>query len=92
MDKNADNDPSIVEENGQKFSKIAEACVRHDVKMASTSELENVVCEEVTAKDIDADHIDLTKRMFRFLADVGGLGLAAPQMGVKKRFFILWDI
>ncbi len=41
---------------------------------------------EVT--DIDGSLVQLVDGMFDALADVAGLGLAAPQVGVEKRLFV----
>jgi len=59
--------------------------------LSSPNEVEGVVCEEMTITDITDEHIDLTKRMLKLLAEINGLGLAAPQIGLKKRFMVYWD-
>jgi len=76
---------------GTRFSDLAEASVRHDITFAKTEEVERVVCTDVVEADCDDAHIDLTKRMLRLLSDIDGLGLAAPQIGIKKNFFVFWD-
>lgn len=54
-------------------------------------DVENVVCEDVVASEITEEHIDLTRKMLRLLASINGLGLAAPQIGINKKFFVYWD-
>lgn len=55
------------------------------------SEVEGAMCEEMALEEITPDHIELTKKMLRLLAEINGLGLAAPQIGIKKRFMVYWD-
>lgn len=42
--------------------------------------------EEVT--EVDGEFVALTEQMFRTMYEAPGLGLAAPQVGVGKRFFV----
>lgn len=74
-----------------KFSETAVAQKTHDIVLSDPQFVENVECEEVTIDDITEEHLDLTKRMLKFLSDVNGMGLAAPQVGIEKRFFVYWD-
>lgn len=74
-----------------KFSDIAIAQKTHDITLSDPQFVEHVNCEEMTAEDITEEHLNLTKRMLRFLSDINGLGLAAPQIGIEKRFFVYWD-
>lgn len=74
-----------------KFSDTAVAQAKHNLTLSPPEFVENVECAEMTVDDITEDHIDLTKRMLRFLTDINGLGLAAPQIGIEKRFFVYWN-
>ncbi|MCA1806502.1 MAG: peptide deformylase [Actinobacteria bacterium] len=74
-----------------KFSDISIAEKTYDIKISAPDFVENVDCKEMTVDDITEEHVDLTKRMLRFLTDINGLGLAAPQIGLQKRFFVYWD-
>jgi peptide deformylase len=87
------NEPvnELLAESGTKFSELAVASVRHDLPLSKKADVEGAVCTDISAADITEDHIDLTKRMLRLLSDVDGLGLAAPQVGVNKKFFVFWD-
>ena len=38
---------------------------------------------------IDNDFIELINNMFHFMKQQKGIGLAAPQIGVSERFFIM---
>ncbi len=49
----------------------------------------NTAATDVT--DIDGRFIDLCDQMFVAMYDAPGIGLAAPQVGVQKRFFV-YDI
>lgn len=89
MDKQTAVDTA--EAPGTKFSELDVYQTKYDIHLVPREEVENVTCEDMTDDDIDADHIELTKRMLRFLSDVNGLGLAAPQIGIKKNFFVYWD-
>lgn len=42
--------------------------------------------EEVT--DIDGEFVALARSMFQTMYDAPGIGLAAPQIGIGKRFFV----
>mgnify|MGYP001448612115 FL=1 len=44
------------------------------------------VTDEVT--DIDASLVKVTDNMFSSMYDAAGIGLAAPQVGIQKRFFV----
>lgn len=39
--------------------------------------------------DVDGSAEELVKEMATFMTDNGGVGLAAPQVGIKKRIFIM---
>jgi peptide deformylase len=39
--------------------------------------------------EIDGSPEDLVRTMSKFMTDNGGVGLAAPQVGIKKRIFIM---
>lgn len=74
-----------------KFSETDVAQKKHDIVLSTPADVEGVVCEEMTVDDITEEHIELTKSMLRFLSDVNGLGLAAPQIGITKQFFVYWN-
>lgn len=63
----------------------------YGLSMAPINEVENVICDEVTAADMTDNFIEMTRKMLRLIADIGASGLAAPQIGVKKRVFVYWD-
>jgi peptide deformylase len=39
--------------------------------------------------EVDGDPTELVTEMAKFMTDNGGVGLAAPQVGIKKRIFIM---
>ena len=61
------------------------------ITFSSPSAVEGAVCEDVTPADVTDEHIELTKNMLKLLAASNGLGLAAPQIGINKRFFVYWE-
>ncbi|MCV4593686.1 peptide deformylase, partial [Escherichia coli] len=40
-------------------------------------------------EEINTDFRSTVEEMFRLMYDAGGVGLAAPQVGISKRFFIM---
>lgn len=74
-----------------KFSDTAIAQKMHDITLSNPQFVENVDCKEMIVGDITEEHLDLTKRMLKFLSDIGALGLSASQIGIEKRFFVYWD-
>ena len=59
------------------------------LKLSPPEEVEGVVCEEVSPSEI-ADIIENIKpQMEAILTKHKGIGLAAPQVGIKKKFFII---
>ncbi len=73
------------------FAALDAAKEEHAIQFSKPEEVEGVVCENMTLADITPEHLDLTKRMLKLLAQINGLGLAAPQIGIKKKFFVYWD-
>ena len=59
------------------------------LKLAPPNEVENAVCENVTADEVDSLLKDVIPEMEALLNETGGVGLAAPQVGIKKKFFIV---
>lgn len=47
------------------------------------------VAEPVGDDDFDGDLAILVENMFDTMADAGGVGLAAPQVGVSRRLFVM---
>ena len=90
-EKNGVDWPSQQERPHMNFEVLNTAKEEHAIVFAKPEDVEGIECEEVSIEDITPDHIDLTKRMLRLLAQINGLGLAAPQIGIKKKFFVYWD-
>lgn len=75
--------PQSLEENAEKYN----------IRLVSFEEVEKLTekdVEAVSASDITPEFLDLTKRMLKYLVEIGGLGLAGPQLGMKKAFFVYW--
>ncbi|MGE0433760.1 MAG: peptide deformylase [Planctomycetota bacterium] len=47
------------------------------------------VADPLDASEIDARLADTVEEMFRLMYSLRGVGLAAPQVGISKRFFIV---
>jgi peptide deformylase len=73
---------------------VEEAVVVEDapekMKLIHFSHIEGVDCEEVVEDEIDEVYA-LTEEMVKFCHEKQGIGLAAPQIGVFKKFFIWLD-
>ncbi len=74
-----------------KTDRLPGAAAEFDIHFSKPEDVEHVICTEMTLEDITDEHIDLTKRMLKLLASINGLGLAAPQIGIKKTFFVYWE-
>ncbi len=46
-------------------------------------------CSYVNYKNPELDLLDTTHSMFQLMIEKGGIGLAAPQVGIFQRFFVL---
>ena len=91
MDEATANGNGTFGRGGTNFSNSEVFQKKHDITLAASGEVEGAVCEEMTIEDITEEHIELTKSMLRFLSDMNGLGLAAPQIGITKQFFVYWN-
>jgi peptide deformylase len=60
-----------------------------ELKIVDSKEVEGVVCDSVCAEDVETILKEMVPQMVKILFDMKGIGLAAPQVGVKKRFFII---
>lgn len=47
------------------------------------------VGKPVEAEDFENRLVDVVERMFETMYDAGGVGLAAPQVGISRRFFVM---
>lgn len=63
--------------------------VKMDLILSSPDEVENVVCEDVSVSEIPDIIENIKPKMEAILIEHKGIGLAAPQVGIKKRFFII---
>lgn len=59
------------------------------MKLAKIDKVENCVCEKMTYADIQNVLSGTTSDMIRLMKSKNGVGLAAPQVGILKRFFIM---
>lgn len=60
------------------------------MRLVSPKLIENCKCEPVILSEIDAV-IGTANEMFELMTAKNGIGLAAPQIGIFKRFFIIKD-
>lgn len=61
------------------------------ITFSPPAEVEGVECEDIVLEDITEDFIQKTRDMLKLLAEINGLGLAGPQIGIKKKFMVYWD-
>ena len=61
-----------------------------DLALSPKEDVENVLCEDVTVEEAP-EMIKLGEKMIEACAKWGGIGLAAPQVGIKKKMFI-WTV
>lgn len=62
-----------------------------NMKLIEPSLVENIICERVKLRDISEYFFDTIKDMLRLCLDSGGVGLAAPQVGIPLRVFVALD-
>ena len=63
-----------------------------DVSLVSSEEVEGIKCEEVLPEEVEHIIDAIVPQMKGILkVEEHGIGLAAPQVGIKKKFFIAWD-
>jgi len=58
-----------------------------EIKFIEASQIENCVCEEVSKEEIN-EMLEIGKKMIEFCSAKGGIGLAAPQIGIFKKLFV----
>jgi peptide deformylase len=62
-----------------------------EIKLVNRNEVENVDCEDVQSEEMKHILDVIIPQMKGILKAENGVGLAAPQVGIKKRFFIAWN-
>jgi len=62
----------------------------NNIKLVEAEKIENTECSEVTKEEI-ANLMELVPSMIEICQQKGGVGLAAPQIGVFKKMFIWMD-
>ena len=58
------------------------------LKLVNSSEVEGVICEKVTNDEVIDIMENIIPEMIKVLKSVNGIGLAAPQVGIKKKFSV----
>ena len=59
-----------------------------ELKLVDKSEVEGIVCEDVTEAEVENILTEYVPGMEKIVKELGGYGVAAPQIGVKKKFFV----
>jgi len=62
-----------------------------DLNLVPSEEVENIICEDVTQEDVADILTYVIPQMIGICAALNGYGLAAPQVGIKKKFFIIYN-
>jgi peptide deformylase len=63
---------------------------KYQVEFTHPKDIEERMCAPVTEEDLE-ELVPLTKKMLNILTDLRGAGLAGPQVGSYKRFFVWWQ-
>lgn len=58
-----------------------------DLKILEGEKIKNIICEDVSVDDMEFVK-QSSEKMIQLCMERGGLGLAAPQVGINKKFFI----
>lgn len=58
------------------------------LELVDPNEVEDVVCEKVSNEEAADIVTNIIPEMVKILKGVNGLGLAAPQIGIKKKFSV----
>jgi peptide deformylase len=72
----------IVSEKTEEKREVAE-----DLKLSPPEEVEGAICEEIKEEEYD-EIFALTEKMIVKCVMLGGVGLSAPQVGIKKKMFV----
>lgn len=59
------------------------------LELSPKEDVEGCICEPVLASEVDEILEKYIPDMEKILTDTGGLGIAAPQVGIKKKFFVV---
>jgi len=57
--------------------------------LSPKEDVEGCICEPVLASEVDEIMEKYVPDMEAILRETGGLGIAAPQVGIKKKFFVV---
>jgi peptide deformylase len=57
------------------------------MELVNSDEIEYITCEDVEEDELEWV-VDKGEEMIKYCAENGGLGLAAPQIGIYKNFFV----
>lgn len=64
--------------------------IKEEMKLVPAEEIEGIVCEAVLEEEAP-EVLELAGEMIKFCHEKKGIGLAAPQIGINKRFFVWLD-
>jgi peptide deformylase len=62
--------------------------LNEEIKIVPSSEIEGVICEEVKETEKLEEAISIGEKLIAKCISLGGVGLAAPQIGINKRIFV----
>ncbi len=61
-----------------------------EMSLVPSNEIEHITCDEVKQEEVE-EVFSLVQEMIKFCHEKGGVGLAAPQIGINKKFFVWVD-
>lgn len=62
-----------------------------NVKLVSFDKVEGSICKDVKSEEVKDILNIIIPQMKEIVKIENGIGLAAPQIGINKKFFIVWD-
>lgn len=62
-----------------------------NIELVDSKDIEYITCEEVTQEEVKDIITYVVPQMEGIVSSLKGYGLAAPQVGIKKKFFIMMN-
>jgi peptide deformylase len=72
------------------YNTVADEGAVKKMRLVPSEEIEGIFCDDVKEEEI-AEIFEIAGEMVKFCHEKSGIGLAAPQIGVNKKFFVWLD-